>query len=125
MGELDPGAFQQVLGLLLVHSQRICPGINHLALRGQQGPWRGGVHREAGTSCDPAGRPMQVRRPRQGIPAVQQFHVVQDHGNRLGHLRDRRRQPRYHGGEDGDAGRGQGLEHSRSIGSTGSSATAI
>jgi hypothetical protein len=47
------------------------------------------------------------------LAVVEQLEVVQDQRDRRGHRRDGGREPREHGAQHRDAGRGQGLEHSR------------
>ena len=114
VGQPDPGTLQQRPGLLLVHGQLVDPELHHLALGPQQGHRQGwcapGRQHQLGAFREPHS---QLGHRVKALPALQQFHVIQDHGHRLGHRRNSGRQPRYHRGEGRGAREGQGLEHVR------------
>ena len=114
VGQPDPGTLQQRAGLLLVHGQLVGPDLDHLALGAQQGHRQGRGAPGGQQQLRPCREPhRQLGHRIKALEVVQQFQMVQDHGNRRGHLGYRGRQPRDDGGQDGGARGGQGLEDCR------------
>jgi hypothetical protein len=89
-GQLDPGPLQQCLAFPLVHGQLGGTDLHHLPLGAEQRHRQGRAAARGEHDLGPGGQPQgELGDPVQARPVLEGLHMVEDHGDRLGHGRDR------------------------------------